>query len=48
MKIEKEFEGIGNKHFGNGIKVVRHDSKGNYLISLSIKGKLDLYTIDSE
>ena len=48
MKIEKEFEGIGNEYYGNGIKVLRNDLKGNYLISLSLKGKLDLYTIDNE
>ena len=44
MEIEKEFKGE-TEHYGNEVKVLRHKIKGDYLIFLSIKGKLDLYTI---
>ena len=47
-KIEKTFEVDEEDASGCRIKVIRAKSLGNYLISSSIKGKLDLYTIDED
>ena len=43
-EIEKKFV-KRDKEDGAGIKVLRHKSKGDYLICISSKGNLDLYTI---
>ena len=48
MEIEKKFKREGLEHFGDGIKVLRHENKGNFLISLSIKGRLDLYILENK
>ena len=42
-KIEEVFTVEDKEKRGCGIKVLRHKSKGNYLISSSINGKLNLY-----
>ena len=42
-EIEKVFTVEDKEKRGCGIKVLRHESKGNYLISSSINGKLNLY-----
>ena len=44
-EIEKKF-GKREKEDGAGIKVLRHKSKGDYLICISSKGNLDLYKIN--
>ena len=43
--IEKNFHVEDKDQSGCGIKVFRHKSKGDYLISISITGKLSLYKI---
>ena len=43
-KIEKVFTVEDKEKRGCGIKVLRHESKGNYIISSSMNGKLNLYT----
>ena len=48
MKIEQKFKREGKEHFGNGIKLLRHEKKGNFLISLSLKGRLDLYILENK
>ena len=46
-KIEKKFiKGIQN--FGCGIKILRHETKGDFLITFSIKGNLDIYVIENK
>ena len=45
-KIVKKFFKRGKEDFGAGVKVLRHKSKGDFLISISIKGNLDLYKIN--
>jgi hypothetical protein len=48
MEIEKRFKKDEKEHFGAGIKVLRNKNKGNFLISISTKGKLDLYSIENK
>ena len=48
MEIEKRFKKDGKEHYGAGIKVLRTNTKGNFLISISTKGKLDLYSIENK
>ena len=43
--IEKNFHVEDKDQSGCGIKIFRHKSKGDYLISISITGKLSLYKI---
>ena len=45
-QIEKNFEVDDKDPRGCGIKVIKSKSQGNYLISSSINGKLDLYTMN--
>jgi len=44
-KIEKKFPVRGLNELGGGIKILRHKTKGDYLIVISLNGKLDLYTL---
>ena len=47
QKVEKKYiKGIGN--YGSGVKILRHETKGDFLISISIKGELDLYVIEDK
>ena len=48
MEIEKKFKKDGKEHCGSGIKILRNKTKGNFLISISTKGKLDLYYIENK
>lgn len=43
VEIEKNFFVDKKDSKGSGIKVLRHESKGNFLICYSLSGKLDLY-----
>lgn len=47
MEIDKRFKKDENNN-GSGIKVLRNKTKGNFLISISTKGKLDLYSIENK
>ena len=42
-EIEKNYFVDKKDSKGSGIKVLRHESKGNYLICYSLSGRLDLY-----
>ena len=46
QQIEKKFKKDEKDNHGSGIKILRHETKGNFLISFSLKGKLDLYIIE--
>ena len=48
MEIEKSYKKDEKEHCVGGIKILRNKYKGNFLISISTRGKLDLYTMEKD